>query len=71
MLGFAVAMLSLAGAAALLGLTRLVLMQVREVVRLSALISDPDDRPRSPWQFADCGQPPGWLLPPEHHSSYR
>lgn len=65
--GFAVGMLSLAGIAALLGLTRLVLAQVRGLTRLSRQINDPTDRSGLPWEFADCASPPGWLLPPERH----
>ncbi len=65
--GFAVAMVSLAGTAAMLALARLVLVQVRGVTRLAAQINDHDDRPRSSWEFADCASPPGWLLPPQRH----
>ncbi len=63
--GFAVAMVSLAGTAAMLALARLV--QVRGVTRLSRQLSDPADRSRSSWEFADCASPPGWLLPPQRH----
>jgi hypothetical protein len=66
--GFAVGMLSLAGTTALLALTRLVLVQVRGLTRLTRQISDPTDQSDAPWEFTDCGQPPGWLLPPAHHS---
>ncbi len=66
--GFALRILSLAGTAALLALTRLVLVQVRGVTRLTRQISDPTDQTGGPWEFADCGQSPGWLLPPAHHS---
>ncbi len=65
---FGVAMLSLAGTAALLALTRLVLVQVRGVTRLTRQLSDPTDQSDAPWEFVDCGQPPGWLLPPARHS---
>jgi hypothetical protein len=64
LLGFGTSIVGLAGTAAVLGLTRLVLVQVRGVRRLSQQISDPDDRAGLPWEFTDCGQPPGWLLPP-------
>jgi hypothetical protein len=62
--GFAVGMLSLAGTAALLALTRLVLVQVRGLTRLTRQLSDHDDQPGLPWEFSDCASPPGWLLPP-------
>jgi hypothetical protein len=65
--GFAVAMVSLAGTAAMLALTRLVLVQVRGVTRLSRQLSGPADRSGGPWEFADCASPPGWLLPPQRH----
>ena len=65
--GFAVAMVSLAGTAAMLALTRLVLVQVRGVTRLAAQINDHDDRPRSSWEFTDCAAP-GWLPPPVRHT---
>jgi hypothetical protein len=68
--GFAVGMLSLAGMAALLGLTRLVLVQVRGVTRLSRQINDPTDQAGLPWEFADCASPPGWLLPPQRHTGH-
>jgi hypothetical protein len=67
LLGFTVGMLSLAGTAVLLALTRLVLVQVRGVTHLTRQLSDPDDQSGGPWEFADCGQPPGWLLPPQRH----
>jgi hypothetical protein len=67
LLGFAVGTLSLAGTAALLALTRLVLVQVRDLTRLTRQLSDPDDQPGLPWEFADCASPPGWLLPPARH----
>ncbi len=66
--GFTVGMLSLAGTAALLALVRLVLVQVRGLTRLTREIADPDDQAGGPWVFADCGQPPGWALPPVRHS---
>ncbi len=62
--GFAVAMVSLAGTAAVLALARLVLVQVRGVTRLSRQLNDPADQWGGPWEFADCASPPGWLLPP-------
>jgi hypothetical protein len=65
--GFVVGMVSLAGTAALLGLARLVLVQVRGLTRLTRQLSDPDDQAGGPWEFADCASPPGWLLPPEAH----
>jgi hypothetical protein len=65
--GFTVGMLSLAGTAALLALTRLVLVQVRGLTRLTHQIADPTDQATTPWIFADCGQPPGWALPPVPH----
>ncbi len=65
--GFVVGMLSLAGTAALLALTRLVLVQVRGVTRLTRQLSDHDDRAGLPWEFSDCASPPGWLLPPDRH----
>ncbi len=65
--GFAVAMVSLAGTAAVLALARLVLVQVRGVTRLSRQLSGPADRSGGPWEFADCASPPGWLLPPQRH----
>jgi hypothetical protein len=68
--GFTVAMVGLAGTAALLGLTRVVLVQVRGVRRLAAQLGDPADRLALPWEFADCGQPPGWLPPPERHGGH-
>jgi hypothetical protein len=68
--GFVVGMLSLAGAAALLGLTRLVLVQVRGVTRLTGQISDLGDQAAGPWEFSDCASPPGWRLPPERHSRH-
>jgi len=68
---FAVAMVSLAGTAAVLALARLVLVQVRGVTRLSRQLNDPADGPRSSWEFADCASPPGWLLlPPERHTGH-
>ena len=63
--GFAVGMVSLAGMAALLALTRVMLVQVRGVTRLTRQLGDPHDQSGLPWEFADCGRPPGWLLPPE------
>jgi hypothetical protein len=66
--GFVVGMLSLAGTAALLALTRLVLVQVRGVTRLTRQLSDPDDQASGPWEFADCASPQGWRLPPQQHS---
>jgi hypothetical protein len=68
--GFTVAMLSLAGTAGILALARLVLVQVRGLRRLSAQMSDPADPPASPWEFSDCGQPPGWLPSPQRHSGH-
>jgi hypothetical protein len=65
--GFAVAMVSLAGTAAVLALARLVLVQVRGVTRLSRQLSDPADQMGGPWEFADCASPPGWLLPSQRH----
>jgi hypothetical protein len=60
--GFAVAMVCLAGTAGVLALTRLVLIQVRAVRRLTGQLDDPAERPVSPWEFTDCGQP----LPDRH-----
>ncbi len=60
-------MLSLAGTAALLGLARLVLVQVRGLTRLTRQINNHDDQSGLPWEFSDCASPPGWLLPPEQH----
>jgi hypothetical protein len=65
--GFVVGMLSLAGTAALLGLTRLVLVQVRGLTRLTRQLSDPTDQSDGPWELTDCASPPGWALPPAHH----
>jgi hypothetical protein len=65
--GFAVGMLSLAGTAALLALTRLVLLQVRSLTRLTRQLSDPHDQSGGPWEFTDCASPPGWALPPQRH----
>ena len=65
--GFTVAMVSLAGTAAVLALARLVLVQVRGVTRLSRQLNGPTDCSRSSWEFADCASPPGWLLPPQRH----
>jgi hypothetical protein len=65
--GFAVGMLSLAGTAALLALTRLVLLQVRGLTRLTRQISDPTEQAGGPWEFSDCAPPPGWALPPARH----
>ena len=65
--GFVVGMGSLAGTAALLALTRLVLVQVRGLTRLTRQLSDPADQPDGPWEFADCAAPPGWRLPPGRH----
>jgi hypothetical protein len=65
--GFAVGMLSLAGTAALLALTRLMLLQVRGLTRLTRQLSDPTDQASGPWEFSDCASPPGWLLPPARH----
>ncbi len=65
--GFAVGMVSLAGMAAVLALTRLMLVQVRGVTRLTRQLGDPTDQSGLPWEFADCASPPGWLLPPERH----
>jgi fatty acid/phospholipid biosynthesis enzyme len=62
--GFAVGLVSLAGTAALLALARLVLVQVRGLTRPTRQIADPHDQAGGPWVFADCGQPPGWALPP-------
>ncbi len=66
--GFAVGLVSLAGTAALLALTRLVLVQVRGVTRLTRQLSDPHDQPAGPWEFTDCASPPGWALPPVRHT---
>jgi hypothetical protein len=66
--GFVVAMLVLAGSAALLGLTRLVLVQVRGLIRLTRQLANPHEQTGGPWEFADCAAPPGWLLPPTRHS---
>ncbi len=66
--GFAVGGVSLAGTAALLALTRLVLVQVRGLTRLTRQLSDPTDQPGGPWEFTDCGQPPGWAPPPDRHT---
>jgi hypothetical protein len=66
--GFVIGLESLAGTAALLALARLVLVQVRGLVRLTRQLSDPDDQAGGPWEFADCAMPPGWLLPPVRHS---
>jgi hypothetical protein len=65
LLGFWVVTVSLMGTAALLALTRLVLVQVRGVTRLTRQISGPADTAGLPWEFADRGQPPGWALPTE------
>ncbi len=65
--GFVVGMLSLAGTAILLGLARLVLVQVRGLTRLTRQLSQPDDQSDEPWEFTDCASPPGWLLPPQRH----
>ncbi|HZD71409.1 MAG TPA: hypothetical protein VFA45_21630 [Actinomycetes bacterium] len=62
--GLVAGMLVLAGAAVLLALTRLVLVQVRAVTRLTRQLAGPHDRPAAPWEFTDCASPPGWLLPP-------
>ncbi len=70
LLGFWVVTVSLTGTAAVLALTRLVLMQVRGVTRLTRQLSDPHEQPGGPWEFADCGQPPGWLLPPARHTGH-
>ena len=67
LLGFWVVTVSLTGTAAVLALTRLVLMQVRGVTRLTRQLGDPTDQSGLPWEFADCASPPGWLLPPERH----
>ncbi len=61
--GFAIAIVALAGTATVLGLLRLVLVQVRGVRRLSQQLADPDDHSDQPYEFADCGRPPGWQLP--------
>jgi hypothetical protein len=65
--GFLVGMLSLAGTAALLALTRLVLVQVRGLTRLTRQISDPHEQAGGRWEFTDSS-PPGWALPPVRHS---
>ena len=64
--GFGIAIVGLAGTAAVLALARVVMVQVVGVTRLSRQLSDPDDQTGRPWEFTDCGQPPGWLLPPDH-----
>jgi hypothetical protein len=66
--GFTVGMLSLAGTAALLALTRLVLVQVRGLTQLTRQITDPADQAGGPWRFADCACPPGWAVPPERRT---
>jgi hypothetical protein len=65
--GFAVAMLSLAGTAVLLGLVRLVLVQVRGLTRQTRQLAHAADESDGRWEFTDCGQPPGWALPPVRH----
>jgi hypothetical protein len=62
--GFWVATVSLTGTTAVLALTRLVLVQVHALTRLTRQLSNPTNQASLPWEFADCGQPPGWLLPP-------
>jgi hypothetical protein len=68
--GFAVAMLSLSGTAGLPALTRLMLVQVRAVTRLTRQLSHLYDPPAGPWEFADCASPPGWRLPPVRPTGY-
>jgi hypothetical protein len=66
--GFGVGVVSLAGTAELLALTRLVLVQVRGLARLTRQLTDPTDQADRPWRFADCACSPGWALPPERRT---
>jgi hypothetical protein len=54
-----ITLLTLVGVAALLGLCGLVMLLVRWIIRLSHQLAAPARPARSPWQFSDCGQPPG------------
>ncbi len=67
LLGFGIAIVGLTGTALVLALTRLVLVQLRGVRRLSQQLADPDDQSGLPYEFADLGQPPGWQLPAPTH----
>jgi hypothetical protein len=62
---------SLGGTIAVLALTRLALVQVRGLKRLSAQLADPDDQPPAPWRFSDCASPPGWLPAPPQPPAVR
>jgi hypothetical protein len=45
------------------GTDELVLIQVRDLRRLTRQLSDPTDQPGGPWEFSDAAPPPGWTLP--------
>ena len=66
--GLMVAMLSLGGAAALLAMVRVVLVQVRDLTRLTRQFGAAHKPPGGRWEFADCGQPSAW--PPSRHSRH-
>jgi hypothetical protein len=61
--GLVVGTVGLTGAAGLLALTRLVLVQVRDLTRVACQLSTLHEEPAGRWEFGDCGQAPGWLAP--------